>query len=35
MVGQFFLERYFSRGFGTGGRQASARARARSVGSGH
>ena len=35
MVGQFFLERYFSRGVGTGGRQASARARAESVGYGH
>src|SRR6266545_3116231 len=35
MVGQFFLERYFSRGFGTGGRQARARTKARSVGYGH
>lgn len=35
MVGQHFLERYFSRGFGTGGRQARARARARGVGYGH
>ncbi len=35
MVGQFFLERYFSRGFGTGGRQARARETARSVGYGH
>src|SRR6266542_1314796 len=34
MVGQFFLERYFSRGFGTGGRQARARETARSVGYG-
>jgi polar amino acid transport system permease protein len=32
MVGQYFLERYFSRGFGTGAR---ARARAGSVGHGH
>jgi polar amino acid transport system permease protein len=35
MVGQFFLERYFGRGFGTGGRQARARARAGSVSYGH
>jgi polar amino acid transport system permease protein len=35
MVGQYFLERYFSRGFGTGGRQARARVRAESVGHGH
>jgi polar amino acid transport system permease protein len=35
MVGQYFLERYFSRGFGTGGRQARARATAGSVGHGH
>jgi polar amino acid transport system permease protein len=35
MVGQYFLERYFSRGFGTGGRQARASATARSVGYGH
>jgi polar amino acid transport system permease protein len=35
MVGQYFLERYFSRGFGTGGRQARARLRAGSVGYGH
>jgi polar amino acid transport system permease protein len=35
MVGQYFLERRFSRGFGTGGRQASARAKAGSVGHGH
>src|SRR6266496_1824960 len=35
MVGQHFLERYFSRGFGTGGRQARARETARSVGFGH
>jgi polar amino acid transport system permease protein len=35
MVGQFFLERYFSRGFGTGARQARARAKAGSVGYGH
>jgi polar amino acid transport system permease protein len=35
MVGQFFVERYFSRGFGTGGRQARARAIAGSVGHGH
>jgi polar amino acid transport system permease protein len=35
MIGQFFLERYFSRGFGTGGRQARARVRAGSVGYGH
>jgi polar amino acid transport system permease protein len=35
MVGQYFLERYFSRGFGTGGRQARARVTARSVGYGH
>ena len=35
MVGQYFLERYFSRGFGTGGRQARARATARSVSYGH
>src|SRR5919112_473145 len=33
MVGQYFLERYFSRGVGTGGRQA--RARVESVGHGH
>jgi polar amino acid transport system permease protein len=35
MVGQYFLERYFSRGFGTGGRQARARETARSVGLEH
>ena len=35
MVGQYFLERYFSRGFGTGGRQARARETARSVSYGH
>ncbi|HYY88840.1 MAG TPA: amino acid ABC transporter permease [Chloroflexota bacterium] len=35
MVGQYFLERYFSRGFGRGGRQARARLRARSIGYGH
>jgi len=35
MVGQYFLERYFGRGFGTGGRQARARATARSVSYGH
>jgi polar amino acid transport system permease protein len=35
MVGQYFLERYFSRGFGTGGRAARARAQAGSVGHGH
>jgi polar amino acid transport system permease protein len=35
MVGQFFLERYFSRGFGTGGRQARAKAQAGSVVHGH
>jgi len=35
MVGQYFLERYFSRGFGTGGRQARARAQAGSVAHGH
>jgi polar amino acid transport system permease protein len=35
MVGQYFLERYFSRGFGTGGRQARARAKAGSVAHGH
>jgi polar amino acid transport system permease protein len=35
MVGQYFLERYFSRGFGTGGRQARARQTARSVGLEH
>jgi polar amino acid transport system permease protein len=35
MVGQFFLERYFGRGFGTGGRQARARETARSVSYGH
>jgi polar amino acid transport system permease protein len=34
MVGQYFLERYFSRGFGTGGRQVRARTRLRSVGYG-
>jgi polar amino acid transport system permease protein len=34
MVGQYFLERYFSRGFGTGGRQARARMTARGVGYG-
>jgi len=35
MIGQYFLERYFSRGFGTGGRQAGARTRVWSVGHGH
>ena len=35
MVGQFYVERYFSRGFGTGGRQARARETARSVSYGH
>ena len=35
MVGQYFLERYFSRGVGTGGRQARAKAQAGSVGHGH
>jgi polar amino acid transport system permease protein len=35
MVGQYFLERYFGRGFGTGGRQARAREAARSVSYGH
>ena len=35
MIGQFFLERYFGRGFGTGGRQARARESARSVSYGH
>jgi polar amino acid transport system permease protein len=35
MVGQYFLERYFSRGFGTGGRQERARITARSAGYGH
>ena len=35
MVGQYFLERYFSRGFGTGGRQERARIIARSAGYGH
>jgi polar amino acid transport system permease protein len=35
MIGQYFLERYFSRGFGTGGRQAGARMRVWSVGHGH
>jgi polar amino acid transport system permease protein len=35
MVGQYFLERYFGRGFGTGGRQARARETARSVSYGH
>ena len=35
MVGQYFLERYFSRGAGTGGRQARAKAQAGSVGHGH
>jgi polar amino acid transport system permease protein len=34
MVGQYFLERYFSRGFGTGARQARARTTLRSVGYG-
>jgi polar amino acid transport system permease protein len=33
MVGQFYVERYFSKGFGTG--QARARAQAESVGHGH
>jgi polar amino acid transport system permease protein len=35
MVGQYFLERYFGRGFGTGARQARARAKAGSVSYGH
>jgi polar amino acid transport system permease protein len=35
MVGQFFLERYFSRGFGTSERQTRARAKAMGVGHGH
>ena len=35
MVGQYFLERYFSRGAGTGGRQTRAKAQAGSVGHGH
>jgi polar amino acid transport system permease protein len=35
MVGQYFLERYFSRGFGTGGRAERAAAQAGSVGHGH
>jgi polar amino acid transport system permease protein len=33
MVGQFYVERYFSKGFGSG--QARARAQAENVGHGH
>jgi len=35
MVGQYFIERYFSRGFGTGGRQVRVRARPTRAGGGH